>query len=87
MNIKRLSEYCFKLKSKNCVSIAPVDIRTSQQIVTILVPEFVSIVENLALMHSWKPEHCLRFSGFVNYGNKCNCTLCILLAQVNYIIR
>lgn len=87
MNLKKIEDYCQRLKRKNCVSIAPTDIRTSQQIAAIVVPEFLAIMDNLTLMNYWNPDQCLRLSGIETHKFKCNCTLCILLAQVNYLTR
>jgi hypothetical protein len=87
MDLNKVRQYCNELKSKGNYSIAPKDIRLSQRVTALLVPELLDITENILKLKNWSPEECLKLQGIIGYRNNCNCTLCILITQANHITR
>lgn len=87
MDLNKVRNYCNELKNKGSYSIIPKDIRLSQRITALLVPELLDITENILKLKDWNPDECLQLQGLTGYKNTCNCTLCVLIAQANYVIR
>lgn len=87
MNLGKLRAFCRELKDKQAYSIDPRDIKISQKITALLVPELIMLVEVALEMEDWEPSDCLRIMGYDNTGNLCICPLCIIKARANLIIK